>query len=82
MLFLNAKDIEYFARLVPNEEIGRNDYNIFVSSYVGQKDEREEIDITELNAEIVRIVARQSESRKQIDAIVADLENGEYKLCK
>jgi type I restriction enzyme M protein len=32
------------------------------------------VDITALNAEIVRIVARQTELRAQIDAIVADLE--------
>ena len=32
------------------------------------------IDITELNAEIARIVARQAELRASIDEIVADLE--------
>jgi len=74
--FSERKDIEHFARLVPNKEISENDYNISVFSYVEQKDEREEINITELNAEIVRIVARQSELRTQIDAIVADLEGG------
>jgi type I restriction enzyme M protein len=35
------------------------------------------VDITALNAEIVRIVARQTELRTQIDAIVADLERVE-----
>lgn len=39
-----------------------------------QKNEREEINITELNSEIAGIVARQAELRTQIDAIVADLE--------
>jgi len=67
-------DIEHFARLVPAGEIADNDYNIAVSSYVEQKDEREAIDITALNAEIAGIVARQSQLRRQIDAIVADLE--------
>jgi len=67
-------DIEHFARLVPNSEIAGNDYNIAVSAYVEQEDTREEIDITALNAEIARIVARQAELRAQIDAIVADLE--------
>jgi cell filamentation protein len=61
-------------RLVPNEEIGEKDYNIAVSSYVEQRDEREEIDIKKLNAEIARIVTRQSELRTQIDAIVTDLD--------
>ena len=69
-------NVEHVAQLVSNEAIGENDYNIAVSSYVEQEDTREEINITELNAEIARIVARQSELRTSIDAIVADLEGG------
>lgn len=72
--FTERKNIDHFAHLVDNGEIGENGYNIAVSSYVEQKDEREEINITELNAEIARIVARQTELRTQIDAIVTDLE--------
>ena len=52
----------------------KDDCNISVSSYVEQKDEREEINIKELNADITRIVGRQAELRTEIDAIVADLE--------
>lgn len=70
------EDIDHFARLVPNERIAENDYNIAVSSCVEQPDTLEEIDIKALNAEIARIVARQSELRAQIDAIVAELEGG------
>lgn len=73
--FKTRKDAEYFAKLVHNEKIAKNDYNIAVSSYVEQKDDREEIDITELNAKIEEIVARQSELRSQIDAIVKELES-------
>jgi len=73
--FKTRKDSEYFAKLVHNEKIAKNDYNIAVSSYVEQKDDREEIDITELNAKIEEIVARQSELRSQIDAIVKELES-------
>ena len=57
-----------------NTAIGENDYNLAVSSYVEQEDTREVIDITELNAEIARIVARQAELRASIDEIIADLE--------
>jgi len=71
--FIERKDIEYFTKLVDNKVIAGNDYNIAVSSYVEQEDTREVIDITQLNAEISRIVARQSELRTAIDAIVADL---------
>ena len=41
---------------------------------IEQEDTRETINITALNAEIARIVARQQELRTAIDAIVADLE--------
>ena len=67
-------DSDYFAKLVANEEITDNDYNIAVSSYVEKEDTREVVNITELNAEIVEIVSRQAELRAAIDAIVADLE--------
>lgn len=68
------QDIEHFARLVDNSDIAANGYNIAVSSYIAQADTRESIDIKALNSDIARIVARQAELRKQIDAIVADLE--------
>jgi type I restriction enzyme M protein len=72
--FTAREDAEYFARLVPNAEVAENDYNIAVSSYIEQEDTAEAIGITTLNAEIARIVMRQTELRTQIDAIVADLE--------
>ncbi len=72
--FTARADADHFARLVDHSEIAENGYNIAISSYVEVEDTREVVDITELNAEIARIVARQSELRSQIDAIVADLE--------
>lgn len=72
--YTGRKDIAHFARLVGNSDIAENGCNIAVSSYVQQKDEREAVDIKALNTEIARIVARQTELREQIDAIVADLE--------
>lgn len=72
--FTNRQDVEYFAKLVANKDIADNDYNIAVSSYVTAEDTREEINITELNAKISQIVARQSKLRKAIDEIVEDIE--------
>lgn len=66
----------HFTRLVQAAEIAENNYNISVSSYVEKEDTTEAIDIKVLNATIAEIVARQSELRTQIDAIVADLEGG------
>ncbi len=73
--FVARKDEDYFTKLVSNEDIGENDYNIAVSSWVEPEDTREVIDITELNAEIEQIVARQQKLRTSIDEIVADLES-------
>lgn len=72
--FTGRQDVEYRAELVPNEQIGENEYNIAVSSYVQQKDTREKIDIHELNRQIAGIVEREQQLRTQIDEIVADLE--------
>lgn len=75
--FVVRRDAEYFAKLVDNKTIADNDYNIAVSSYVVGEDTREVVDITELNAKIAKIVARQKELRTAIDAIVADIEGDE-----
>ena len=75
--FIERKNADYFARLVPNGGIAENDYNIAVSSYVEQENTTEEVDIVKLNAEITEIVKRQNELRTAIDAIVCDLEGGQ-----
>jgi len=72
--YTDRKDVEYFSRVVDHSEIAENDYTLSVSTYVQAEDTREVIDIKELNKDITQIVARQSELRTQIDAIVADLE--------
>jgi type I restriction enzyme M protein len=72
--FNAREDVPYYATLVEAATIADNGYNIAVSSYVEAEDTREVVDITELNAEIARIVERQAALRTEIDAIVADLE--------
>ena len=74
--FKERKDTEYFAKLVDNEKIAENDYNIAVSSYVVPEDTREVIDIKELNKKISEIVKRQNELRTAIDKIVEEIEGG------
>ena len=69
--------IEYFCELAPNSAIAANDYNISVSNYVQQKDTREIVDIRELNAEIERVVARSDVLRREIAAIIAEIEGDE-----
>ncbi len=72
--FANRIDIPHFAKLVPYEEITKNDYNLSVSTYVEAEDTREIIDITKLNSEIKEIVAREQVLREEIDKIIADIE--------
>lgn len=72
--FIARQDKEYFAKLVDNSTIAENEYNIAVSSYVEQKDNREVVNIVELNAKIEKIVERQNELRTSIEAIVRELE--------
>ncbi len=70
-----ARDIDqYFSQLVPNAKIAERDYNLSVSIYVEQEDKREIVEINALNAEIERIVAREDELRREIDAIIAEIE--------
>jgi type I restriction enzyme M protein len=59
---------------VPYSEIEEQGYNLSVSTYVEQKDTREKVDITALNAEIERIVAREDELRREIDKIIKEIE--------
>ncbi|MBR7195883.1 type I restriction-modification system subunit M [Pseudomonas sp. 14A] len=72
--FTGRQNIDHFAHMVENGDIAANGYNIAVSSYVEQADTSEAVDIRELNEKISGIVTRQAELRKQIDAVVADLE--------
>ena len=72
--YTDRKDEDFFARHVEHTEIAGNEYSLSVTSYVVAEDRREVVDIKVLNKSISEIVARQSELRKEIDAIVVDLE--------
>lgn len=72
--YMAREDVEYFARLVPYDEIKEQDYNLSVSTYVEQKDTREVIDIVKLNKEIEEIVAREQVLRDEIAKIIAEIE--------
>lgn len=73
-IYNSKEDKQYFSRLVPNDEISEQDYNLSVSTYVEQEDTREKIDIKVLNKEIAEIVAREQVLRDEIDKIIAEIE--------
>jgi type I restriction enzyme M protein len=76
-VFDSKANIEHFAKSLPFEAIKTNDYNLSVSSYVEAKDNREVVDITQLNADLKTTVAKIDQLRKDIDAIVAEIEGEE-----
>lgn len=57
-LFTDRKDVEYIAKLVGNDKISEQDYNLSVSTYVQQEDMAEVIDIVKLNSQIELIVEK------------------------
>ena len=73
--FMARKDIDYVSKLVSNDEIAKQGYNLSVSNYVEKEDSREVIDIVKLNADIEKIVARENELRIAIAEIIRDLED-------
>lgn len=76
-VFDSKANIEHFAQSVPFEKVAANDYNLSVSSYVEAKDSREVVNIAQLNAELKTTVAKIEQLRKDIDAIVAEIEGEE-----
>ena len=67
----------HFSHLAAYDEVAGNDYNLSVSTYVEAEDTREKIDIQKLNAEIEEIVAREETLRREIDAIIREIEVAE-----
>lgn len=76
-VFDSKANIEYFAQSVPFEKVSASDYNLSVSSYVAAKDNREVVDIAQLNAALKTTVAKIDQLRKDIDAIVTEIEGEE-----
>ena len=76
-VFDSKANVDHFAQSVPFEKVAANDYNLSVSSYVEAKDNREVVDIVQLNAELKTTVARIEQLRRDIDAIVAEIEGEE-----
>ena len=73
-IFDKKEDVDHVARSVDNSAIAANDYNLSVSSYITAKDNREQVDIKELNAEIDKTVEKINLLRTDIDAIIKEIE--------
>lgn len=76
-VFASKENVEHFAKSVELDVIAGNDYNLSVSSYVQAKDTREVVKIKDLNNEIKITVDKIDQLRRDIDAIVAEIEGEE-----
>lgn len=73
-MFDSKETIDHVSQSATYEKIVAAEYNLSVSSYVEAKDNRERVDIAELNAEIEITVKKIDKLRAAIEAIVADIE--------
>ena len=73
-LFNGKKNVPYVAESVSQEKIKDNDYNLSVRSYVETKDNREVINIADLNSDINVTVGKIDRLRTDINAIVGEIE--------
>lgn len=76
-VFDSKENVDHFAKSVSFEKVAANDYNLSVSSYIEAKDNREAVNIAQLNATLITTVARINKLRKDIDAIVTEIEGEE-----
>ncbi|WP_294276695.1 type I restriction-modification system subunit M [uncultured Chryseobacterium sp.] len=73
-MFDSKEEVPHVATSVDNTKIAENDYNLSVSSYVEAKDNREKINIEELNKEVNLTVKKIDQLRADIDAIIKKIE--------
>ena len=74
-LIKDRKMVDNKSYLATYDEVKNNDYNISVNSYLKSINETQKIDIIELNKQIDIIVSKQSQTRKELDKIVKELES-------
>lgn len=74
-MFDSKAEIAHVATSVDKRQIAENDYNLSVNSYVETKDNREQVDIKQLNAEISKTVEKINVLRADIDDIIKEIEN-------
>jgi len=73
-MFDSKADVAHVAKTIDSTKIAENDYNLSVSSYIEAKDNREHVDINQLNAEISTTIEKINALRADIDKIVMELE--------
>lgn len=72
--FDGHKEDLHFSYLASYDEVVENEYDLSVSTYVEAKDSKEKIDIIKLSEKIDEIVAREEILRKEIAAIIREIQ--------
>ena len=73
-IFDTKEELPHVAVSIDNSQIAENAYNLSVSSYIEAKDNREKVNIAELNAEIAKTVEKINALRISIDSIIKEIE--------
>lgn len=73
-IFDSKEDVPHVAKYVDNKILAENDYNLSVGSYLDSKDNRERVNIKELNQEISSTVEKINKLRADIDSIIKEIE--------
>ncbi|HHI4975843.1 TPA: type I restriction-modification system subunit M [Vibrio parahaemolyticus] len=79
-VFASKENVDHLAKSVDLDVIAGNNYNLSVSSYVEAQDTREVVEIKDLNAEIKTTVAKIDQLRRDIDAVVAEIDGYEVEV--
>ena len=73
---IDREDKEFISKVISNEEIAKNKYDLSVNSYVDFEQAEEEIDIIETHKELAKTVERVNRLRILIDEITQELDGG------
>ena len=71
--FKERRTVEFYSKLVSYETIKEKGYNLSISSYVDEEEERDIIDIEALNREIDNIVEEEDALRLRIKRIIGQI---------
>lgn len=71
--YAERREVQYFTRLVPCQDVAANAYNLSVSSYVEQEDTRETINIEAVNAELETLCQEGAALRTEINNLITTL---------
>ncbi|HYM16723.1 MAG TPA: class I SAM-dependent DNA methyltransferase [Dehalococcoidia bacterium] len=72
-VFRAYQDVERFARVVPLDEIGANEWNLNISRYVDTSEPEQRIDVGEAIAHLREAERIRDEAARRMDALLAEL---------